>query len=234
MKIINSFANSVIPPPVITIDGPSGSGKSTVRALLAEKLGWYSLDSGLVYRALALVVVENRLSLEDVESIVHKIAELDLRLANVSESDRIFVKGRDVSGIIRQEVYGDIASRIAVIPEVRAGLIQCQRDQRIMPGLVADGRDMGSTIFPDAILKIFLTANSEARSKRRLSQLRSMGVEGNFEDISVSLEERDKRDVNRLVSPLDIPKNAIVIDSTNLTPEEIVGDMFAYMNYKSV
>ena len=202
---------------VITIDGPSGSGKGTISALLAERLGWHFLDSGAIYRAVGIAARKRGISLDQGAVLAQLASSLDL----VFRDGRILLDGCDVSGEIRTEASGDAASRVAAIPEVRQALLGWQRDYAREPGLVADGRDMGSVVFPQAEVKIFLTAASEERARRRYKQLKEKGFDVNLRSLISEIEERDLRDRSRAVAPLKAPAAALEVDSTGLSIDEV-------------
>ena len=201
---------------VITIDGPSGSGKGTLSTLLAERLGWRFLDSGAIYRALGIAARGRGIPLD--QGLAALAGSLDL----VFRDGRILLDGRDVSDEIRTEASGDAASRVAAIPVVRQALLGWQRDYAREPGLVADGRDMGSVVFPDAEVKIFLTAAPEERARRRYKQLKEKGFDVNLRNLISEIEERDLRDRSRAVAPLKAPAAALDVDSTGLSIEEVL------------
>ena len=200
--------------PVVTIDGPSGSGKGTVSRLLAEKLGWHLLDSGALYRLVALAAQRRAVALEDVEALAGLAVDLDTEFPVIDGASRVYLEGDDVTLAIRAEECGVAASRVAALPAVREALLERQRAFRRLPGLVADGRDMGTVVFPDAPLKIFLTASTSARADRRWKQLREQGVDANLDALYRDLEERDARDAQRSVSPLKAATDAVEVDST--------------------
>lgn len=202
--------------PVITVDGPSGSGKGTICAYLAHSLGWNLLDSGAVYRALAVAVEKSQLRIDDELAIVTMAKSLDLVFKDTGLQDApiVLLQGNDISHAIRSESCSSMASKIATLPAVRSVLLQRQRNFRQQPGLVADGRDMGTIVFTDAILKIYLTASVHVRSQRRYKQLKQKGFSVSMEKMAMSIAERDMADSQRIFSPLKPADDAIVIDTT--------------------
>lgn len=214
--------------PVITIDGPSGAGKGTVSQLIAEKLGWHMLDSGALYRLLALAVSHHGMSVDDVETLKVLAEHLDVQFTQSEEGKaEIILEGEVVTQAIRTEEVGNSASKLAAIPEVREGLLLRQRAFSQLPGLVADGRDMGTVVFPGAQIKIFLTASAEERAQRRFQQLQQKGEAVNLAELIDKIKERDERDANRAVAPLVPAPGALIVDSTNLTIEQVVELVFA-------
>jgi CMP/dCMP kinase len=209
--------------PLLTIDGPSGSGKGTIARQVAERLGWHLLDSGALYRLVALAAQNEGVSLEN-EGICARIAQdLDVRFgADAQGEEQIWLSGREVSAEIRTERAGDGASKVAALPAVRAALVGRQRAFAQAPGLVADGRDMGTVIFPEAALKIFLTASAEERARRRYKQLKDKGLGANLAALSLEIAERDRRDASRPIAPLRPADDAQIIDSTSMSIDAVV------------
>ncbi|WP_190600026.1 (d)CMP kinase [Candidatus Vesicomyidisocius sp. SY067_SCS001] len=210
--------------PVLTIDGPSGVGKGTIAKIMAQKKNWHLLDSGAIYRAFALTIDTREINIAD-EKALRKIAEtLDVKFKTKSGKKlvNIYLDGKDVSKILRTEKIGKIASKIASIEIVRAMLLKCQKDFYKTPGLVADGRDMGTTVFPDALFKVYLTASVDERANRRLKQLQAQGSNGIILKILSDVVDRDKRDYTRKYSPLKPAKDALIIDSTKLSIDEVI------------
>jgi len=216
-------------PMVITVDGPGGSGKGTVTQMLAKKLGFHLLDSGALYRLTALAAVRQGVLLDEEAALVKVAASLDVAFepTPAGEPAKVILAGEDVTSEIRTETCGDNASRVAVMQPVRDALLQRQRDFRKAPGLVADGRDMGTVVFPDAPVKIFLTASAEERARRRFSQLKDAGVDVNIDALLEEIRVRDERDMNRSAAPLKPADDAQVIDSTGLSIEEVLGRCMA-------
>ena len=204
--------------PVIAIDGPSASGKGTVAQRVAEKLGFHYLDSGALYRLVALAAIRSEVDLRDERTLSDIAAQLDAGF----EGAEIRLQNEDVTNAIRAEACSNAASQIAAYPEVRTALLERQRQFRRIPGLVADGRDMGSVVFPEAILKIFLTASAETRAQRRYKQLIEKGIDANIATLLQDIRERDARDSNRPVAPLQQGANTHLLDTTSLSIAEAV------------
>jgi cytidylate kinase len=234
--------------PVITIDGPTASGKGTIAHCIATHLGFEVLDSGALYRISALHALEQGITADDVVGLVRIASTLQVRFvgdAILSQESDLRIgdlmihappsvthqSERDISGLIRQEAVGNFASQIASTPAVRAALIDMQRQFAVLPGLVADGRDMGTTIFPDAPIKFFLTASAEARAQRRYEQLMNQGIAVKIEDLVADLQARDARDTQRSISPLKPAPDAILIDSTAMTVSQVVSEMMQSIQF---
>lgn len=216
-------SSTTAPIPVIAIDGPSASGKGTVTQLVAEKLGFHYLDSGALYRLLALAAMRRQVALDDEAALAKLVGGMDIRF----EQGFIWLDGEPVDEAIRTEDCGNGASRVAAYPAVRAALLDLQRAFRKMPGLVADGRDMGSVVFPDAALKIFLTASAEVRADRRHKQLIGKGMHANIEQILHDIRQRDERDSARSVAPLQMCADASLLDTSSMTIVEAVDEVLA-------
>jgi cytidylate kinase len=214
--------------PVIAVDGPSGSGKGTVSRIVAQRLGWHLLDSGALYRLVALAGSWRGLEGSDEAGHAEVAAGLEARFeGDEAGQERVLLDGRDVTLELRTEGAGAAASRVAAMPAVRAALLGRQRGFAQPPGLVADGRDMGTVVFPAAPVKIFLTASAEERAARRYKQLIEKGLPANLADLSQEILERDRRDSNRPVAPLRPAADAVLIDSTGMPIEEVVARILA-------
>lgn len=204
--------------PVIAIDGPSGSGKGTIAGLVAGRLRWHLLDSGALYRVVAEEGLRLDIPLDDEERLAAMAAGLDIRF----DGTRVLVDGRDLSLAIRSEAVSAASSQVAALPSVRTAILALQRRMRTPPGLVADGRDMGTVVFPGAELKIYLDATVEVRAERRYKQLKNKGLSVSLRALLANLEERDARDKGRAVAPLEPAPDAVIIDSTHLSIDEVL------------
>lgn len=209
-------------PPVVAIDGPSGSGKGAVSQRLAARLEWHYLDSGALYRALALAAGGAGVAFSDVPGLTRLAQALDLQFKPLPPPGRVILDGEDVSDGIRSEACSQGASQVAALGPVRAALLQKQRDQRRPPGLVADGRDMGTVVFPDALLKVFLTAGPQVRAERRHKQLKEKGFDVNLPRLLGEILERDARDIGRAASPLKPAEGAYILDTSAMTIVQVV------------
>jgi len=219
--------------PVITIDGPSGAGKGTVARIVAEQLGWHLLDSGAIYRVLAVAAEHHNIAVDDEESLLPIAAHLDVQFQICSEGEgKVILEGEDVSNAIRTEEVGALASQVAAFPRVREALLRRQRAFKVTPGLVADGRDMGTVVFIDAPVKVFLTASAEERAQRRFNQLKEKGFDVKIGRLLDDIRQRDERDQNRKVAPLVPAEGALVIDSTDLSIDEVVSKILSFSNEK--
>lgn len=209
--------------PVITIDGPSGSGKGTISQLLARQLHWHFLDSGALYRVLGLAARQHKIALNNEQALTALVTQLDVQFIakEISSDAEVILEGLNVTQLIRTPESGNAASEVAALPGVRSALLERQRAFRQAPGLVADGRDMGNVVFPDAQLKVFLIATPEERAKRRYVQLQEKGLNVSLEQVLAELIERDRRDTERSVSPLQPAKDAWILDTTELTINEV-------------
>jgi len=215
--------------PVLTIDGPSGVGKGTVANIVAAKLKWHILDSGAIYRAFALAASKRDIQTDNTEQLLELASNLDLRFAPDSANNAlgVFLDSQEVSSELRTEKTAELASKFAMIGPLRESLLIRQRNFRKPPGLVADGRDMGTVVFKDAPFKVFLIANVEERAKRRLKQLHLRGITGNISHTLEDVRKRDERDASRKHSPLRPSKDALIIDTSDLTVDEVVTKVMA-------
>jgi cytidylate kinase len=215
--------------PVVAIDGPGGSGKGTLARLLAQTLGWHLLDSGALYRLVGLAAGQAGIDLDDEPRLAALAASLDVRFGDLDGQEQIWLAGQEVSAPIRTEPAGEAASRVAQYPAVRAALLARQRAFAEYPGLVADGRDMGTVVFPAAVLKVFLSASPEERAARRHKQLKEKGIDVSLRALSEEIAERDRRDTERPVAPLRPAADARVLDSTNLAPAEVLQRIVSWL-----
>jgi CMP/dCMP kinase len=214
--------------PVLTIDGPSGSGKGTVSRAVAKALGWGLLDSGALYRLVGLSGRQAGLRLDDAAALARVAQQFDVRFgANEAGEEVVWLAGQDVTQALRTESAGNDASKVAALPAVRAALLERQRRFAVAPGLVADGRDMGTVVFPQAGLKIFLTASPGERAARRHKQLKEKGVAATLAALSMEIAERDQRDSTRAVAPLRASADAVLLDTTGVSVEAVVERVLA-------
>jgi cytidylate kinase len=220
--------------PVVAIDGPSGSGKGTIAEALARHLGWHRLDSGALYRSVGLAAERKGIAVEDVEGLAEMTRGLDLSFEEGARGLVVKLDGRDVTEAIRSEAASRAASEVAVLPAVRTALLERQRAFAIEPGLVADGRDMGTVVFPEAVLKVFLTASPEERARRRHNQLNEKGIGVSLRDLSEAIAERDERDASRAAAPLKPAADAIVLDSTELSPDKVVQRVLDWLRDREI
>ncbi|MFO7592826.1 MAG: (d)CMP kinase [Pseudomonadota bacterium] len=215
--------------PVITVDGPSGVGKGTISHLLAKKLGWHFLDSGALYRLTALAAVNHGVALEDEPAVADIARNLGVEFHAGDDGDvKIILENQNVTNDIRTEQAGNNASRVAVLPAVREALLQRQRDFARAPGLIADGRDMGTTVFPRAARKFFLTASAAVRAERRYKQLKEKGFDANLDSLIEEIEQRDERDRTRSTSPLRPAEDAVTIDTSTKGIEEVFEEVLSH------
>jgi len=215
--------------PVLTLDGPSGVGKGTVASIIAQKLDWHLLDSGAIYRAFAIVARDNDIKIDDIDGLLKLANNFDIsfKLNSNHEPLNVYLNNVEVSSELRTEKTAALASQFAKIESLRKVLLVKQRQFKKLPGLVADGRDMGTVVFPDAPFKVFLTAEVSERAKRRLKQLQESGIGGNISHTLEEVQKRDERDANRQHSPLRPAEDALVIDTTNLTINEVITKVMA-------
>ncbi|WWO95287.1 MAG: (d)CMP kinase [Candidatus Dasytiphilus stammeri] len=215
--------------PVITIDGPAGVGKGTICSLLSKKLQWHYLNSGVIYRVLAFLALHHKISVTDKTTLESIAMNLDIHLKIKNGELKIIFEERNISNMIYMEPVGELASKLALLPNVRQALLYKLRTCRLLPGLIAEGRDMGTVVFPDASVKFFLDASIEKRSLRRMLQLQKKGFNVKFKQLLYELKTRDYRDSNRTIAPLKPAKNAIIIDSTNLNIEQVFEKVLNYV-----
>lgn len=222
--------------PVITVDGPSGSGKGTICSLLARELGWSLLDSGALYRLVALAARHHGVALDDVDALVVLAAHLDVQFATPEDQNEVIIilEGEEVTNTIRTEECGADASVVAALGPVREALLERQRAFVSEPGLIADGRDMGTVVFPDAELKVYLTASAEERANRRYNQLINKGLGASLQAILEDIQARDARDMNRSVAPLKPAEDAISLDTTALSIEQVLASVLDHARHKGL
>ncbi len=209
---------------VLTIDGPSGAGKGTVSRAVAKRLGWNYLDSGSIYRSLAIAALDQAIDINNVDAVVNIAEQMQLAF-QCGDELVVLLNGQDITARLGLETTGNTASIVAAYPEVRAVLLQKQKDFRQSPGLVADGRDMGTVVFTDAEIKVFLTASAEERAKRRYKQLIEKGIDANLVQITGEIEARDRRDQERKTAPLKAADDAFYLDSSDLTIDQVISEV---------
>jgi cytidylate kinase len=219
--------------PVLTLDGPAGSGKGTIAERVATALGWHMLDSGALYRLIAIAAQKNKIAFDDDMKLSALAQTLDAVFSSCEGGGvKVHLEGEDVSSAIRSEECGCMASQVAANKGVRKALLQRQRDYLVSPGLVADGRDMGTVVFPDALAKIFLTASAEERAKRRFNQLNEKGLDVSLAGLIIDIQARDLRDMNRSEAPLVAASDAITIDTSKLSIEDVVEQVLVIVQSK--
>lgn len=221
--------------PVIAVDGPSGSGKGTICQLLARELGWQLLDSGALYRLVGLAARHHGVELDDQEALVVLAAHLDVQfVAREDDTVQIILEGEEVTDAIRTEAVGKDASIVAALPEVREALLGRQKAFAELPGLIADGRDMGTVVFPEASLKVYLDASAEERAVRRYNQLINKGLDASLQAILEDIQARDDRDMNRSVAPLKPAADAVILDTTKMSIDEVLAAVMDEARHKGL
>ncbi len=222
--------------PVIAIDGPAGTGKGTIARYLADTLGYHYLDSGALYRILAYSSQQANVALHDIDALVELCVGMLIRfeVTSVDENVRVFLNNLDISDRLRTEECAAHASKLAAIPQIRNALLEKQHAFRLAPGLVAEGRDMGTVVFPDAHIKIYLTASAQERALRRQKQLKKQGISASLDSLLKEIEARDSRDENRAISPLRPAEDAVLVDSTDLSIDEVVHQIVSLINVEEL
>ena len=220
--------------PVVTIDGPGGAGKGTVSLLLARRLGWHYLDSGALYRLVAVAAARDGIDIDDGDALARRVRQLRIEFRVLADALQVLLDGVDVSAGVREEACTRAASRLAMHAPVRAALLPLQRAFASPPGLVAEGRDMGTVVFPDAALKIFLTASAEQRAERRWAQLSQAGVDASLAAILDDLRRRDAQDASRAAAPLRPADDAVLVDSSALTVEEVCARIVGHLEERGL
>ncbi len=212
--------------PVMTLDGPAGAGKGTVSRGIAKRLGWHYLDSGAIYRSLAIAVQDASVELDDIIGMVEVAKKMDLSFGS-GVTPVVILDGQIISDRITSEICGNMTSKIAALGPIRQVLLNKQREFRKRPGLVADGRDMGTVVFPDAEFKVFLTASAEERAQRRYKQLKEKGIDVSLTGLAKEIEERDRRDMERSEAPLKMADDAVLVDTSDMSIDEVINHCLA-------
>ena len=214
--------------PIMTLDGPAGAGKGTVSRAIANRLGWHYLDSGAIYRSLSVAVLDAGVALDDMGGIVNVANKMDLSFGS-GDTPSVILNGKTITDRITTETCGHITSQIAANAQVRQALLQKQREFCRSPGLVADGRDMGTVVFPEAQYKVFLTASAEERAQRRFKQLKEKGIDVSLIGLAKEIEERDRRDMERSVAPLKMADGAVLVDSSDMSIDDVIAQCLALL-----
>ena len=212
--------------PVMTLDGPAGAGKGTVSRGIAKRLGWHYLDSGAIYRSLAIAVQDASVELDDIIGMVEVANKMDLSFGS-GVTPVVMLDGQIISDRITSEICGNMTSKIAALGPIRQALLNKQREFRKRPGLVADGRDMGTVVFPDAEFKVFLTASAKERAQRRYKQLKEKGIDVSLTGLAKEIEERDRRDMERSEAPLKMADDAVLVDTSDMSIDEVINHCLA-------